>query len=395
MAATGRFASVTDREFFVSTAVKPAWMLGPVREPITPEISKRIDLLRILLMFLIVLNHGAKGVTVRIGDPGPLTTLMVSLFNDHIILVTVPLFFAISGFLFLRKFELSLAAYGEMLRKKFFSLFIPYVLFNIWIVAWFYFVGSIETMGSWNYFVQHGLWAKIFGVGGYATPVNYPLWFLRDLMLVFVLSPVLLLFLKEAPGVGLVTLFVLWTGLDHDPYSYHSYFFMFYLGGFVARSRLALSGRSWWQRWGALVFIVLTVVLVGQTSFGITDAVVQRFLFKCYLVIGVAFFWYVSSFPRVRDSAMLHRMARFSFFIYLAHEPTVSIFQTRLLSVWVPASDVQQTMFYFLTGVAVTFFLWGVGEVFSRFLPRVYAVATGARLPRRKPLPAVLAPQGH
>lgn len=371
----------------MNEAAKPAWMFGPVREPIDREVSKRIDVLRIVLIGLIVLAHGARGITVRIQGTGPVAGWMVEVLNGHVDFVAVPLFFTISGFLFLRKFELSATAYWDMLRKKLLSLLVPYLLFNIGLALWFYFVGSIDMMGSWGFLVKEGVVVKTLGLG--TTPVNYPLWFLRDLLVVFILSPVLLLFFKEAPGVGLITLFCLWVGINPNPYSYYADFFMFYLGGYLARSRFPLAGISWWQRWGTLAFVGLTAVLVAHRQLGITDEHARLFLFKCNLVLGLACFWRIAGIPAVRDSRLLHRMARHSFFIYLAHEPTVSILQTHLLSVWKPVGDAQQIAFYWLSGLAVIFLLWVLGEALSRLLPHVYGVMTGSRTTPKPALASV------
>ncbi|MEL7638241.1 MAG: acyltransferase [Solidesulfovibrio sp.] len=362
-----------------------AWVLGPVREPLDREVSRRIDVLRIILIGLIVLAHGARGITVRVNGTGPVAGWMLEVLNGHVDFVAVPLFFAISGFLFLRKFEPSAAAYGDMLRKKAASLLVPYCIFNVGLAAWFYFVGSIEMVGSWGFLIEEGLVTKTLGLG--TTPINYPLWFLRDLFVVFALSPGLLLFYKEAPGVGLVALFCLWAGINPNPYSYFCDFFMFYLGGYLARSRFPLAGVSWWQNWGTVAFVCLTAVLAPYRQLGLTDEHVRLFLFKCNLILGLACFWRFSALTAVRESRLLHWLARHSFFIYLAHEPTVSILQTRLLTVWKPAGDVQQVAFYWLSGLSVIFFLGSLGEALSRLLPRLYAVATGARLPRR-PVPA-------
>ncbi|WP_300163270.1 acyltransferase [Solidesulfovibrio sp.] len=366
----------------MNAAPKPAWMLGPARDPIDREVSKRIDVLRIILIGLIVLAHGARGITVRVPATGPVAGWMVEVLNGHVDFVAVPLFFAISGFLFLRKFEPGLASYAEMLRKKTASVLVPYLLFNIGLAAWFYFVGSIEMMGSWGFLEQEGVAVKTLGLG--TTPINYPLWFLRDLYVVFLLSPVLLLFFKEAPAVGLIALFCLWVGVEPAPYSYYGDFFMFYFGGFLARTRFPLQGVSWWQRWGTVLFVLLTATLAAHKSLGITDEHARLFLFKCNLVLGLACFWRVSAIPFVRESRLLHRMAHHSFFIYLAHEPTVSILQTRLLSVWTPVGNAEQIAFYWLTGLSVIVLLWLVGEASSRLVPRVYALATGARLPARR-----------
>ena len=365
-------------------SAKPAWMLGPVHDPIDRDVSKRIEVLRIILIGLIVLAHGARGITVRIaGETGPLATLMLEVLNGHVDFVAVPLFFAISGFLFLRKFDLSLAAYGDMLRKKFVSVLVPYILFNAGLAAWFYCVGSIEMMGSWNFLVGEGLFTKTFGLG--TTPINYPLWFLRDLLVVFLVSPVFLVFFKEAPGVGLIAFFLLWTGQSEGPYSYAGDMFAFYLGGFAARIRLPLAGVSWWQRTASWAFGLLTVVLVCWTSLGFTDEGVRQFCFKANLVLGIAAFWRASAFSLIRDSKLLSRMGRHSFFVYLAHEPTMSVLQTRLLALWRPVGDTQQVVFYFGSGFVVIFGLWLVAEALSKLVPRLYGFAVGARAvtPRR------------
>lgn len=362
----------------MTETAKPAWMLGPAREPLEPDVSKRIDVLRIILIGLIVLAHGARGITVRIaGETAPGAQRMLDILNGHVDFVAVPLFFAISGFLFLRKFDLSLPAYGEMLRKKFVSVLVPYILFNAGLVAWFYFVGSIEMMGSWNFVLGEGLFTKTFGIG--TTPINYPLWFLRDLLVVFLVSPVFLLFFKEAPGMGLVALFCLWAGLSEGPYSYLGDMFAFYLGGYLARCRLPLAGVTWWQRAGTWAFGLLTGILVWHTQLGLTDESVRQFLFKANLVFGLVAFWRFSAIPAIRDSNVLRRMGRHSFFVYLAHEPTISVLQTRLLTVWRPAGAAQQIAFYWCSGLTVIIGLWFVAELLSRCVPAGYGFVTGAR----------------
>ncbi len=52
-------------------------VLGPVREPLDREVSRRIDVLRIILIGLIVLAHGARGITVRVNGTGPVAGWML------------------------------------------------------------------------------------------------------------------------------------------------------------------------------------------------------------------------------------------------------------------------------------------------------------------------------
>jgi peptidoglycan/LPS O-acetylase OafA/YrhL len=368
----------------LTDSTTPAWQLGPVRDPLVHDVSRRIDVLRIILIGLIVLAHGGLGLlTPESPPPGPLTRLVLDALNLRLDSVAVPLFFTISGFLFLRKADLSVSAYAEVLRRKCLSLAIPYVLFNLVVMAYFYFLGSIFLVGSWGFVLKEGFFAKLFGLG--TMPINSPLWFLRDLLVVFLFSPVLLAFFKYAPRAGLVLLGLAWLAGSANPYSYFGECFFFYLGGYAARSRLSLAGVSWWQHAGFWSLIGLTAVLVHFMPLGITDGRFFALPNKLYMAVGVVFFWRLSAFPAIRDNAALHRSARHSFFIYLAHEPVISLFQERLLAVWRPVGDFQQIACYLVSGLGTIVVLWGVAELLSRYLPRTYGLLTGAWRLTRKP----------
>ncbi len=112
------------------------------------------------------------------------------------------------------------------------------------------------------------------------------------------------------------------------------------------------------------------------------------------MLSGLLFFWWLSAFPALRDSRLLHRLAGHSFFVYLAQEPTLTILQTRLLAVWKPEGSLQQIAFYWISGLVTIAFLWGVAELLQRFVPVVYRVMTGARRSKAH-RPAGVAVSGH
>lgn len=366
----------------------PTWVLGPVRDPIDRDVSLRIDVLRIILIGLIVLCHGGLGLLSPDSPPmGPLTNLLIEGLNLRVDSVAVPLFFTISGFLFLRKAELSLPAYKGVLWHKCFAMLVPYLVFNLVILAYFFFVGSIFLIGSWGFVLRHGFFAKLLGLG--TMPINTPLWFLRDLIVIFALSPIMLFFFKKAPQIGLCLLTLGWLAASSNPYSFWGEGFFFYLGGYVARTRFPLGGVSWWQRLAFWLVIAATPVLVHVMPLGIGDRRLWGCPNKLYMFFGVIFFWRLAAFRWIRDSRALHRSAQHSFFIYLAHEPVISLLQAKLLSVWQPVGDAQQITCYFTLGLGTIVLLWAVAEGLSRLMPRTYAVLTGAWFKvRRAPSPS-------
>lgn len=127
--------------------------------------------------------------------------------------VVVPLFFAISGYLFFYKVEtFTPAVYLDKLRRRFFTLLVPYLAWNTLAVVLYWGRDSFSDLSTgadfvslWSYIGQHGGLGIFWGsqVQGHADFVNWaglyvhdtlapvlmPLWFVRDLMCCVLLSP--------------------------------------------------------------------------------------------------------------------------------------------------------------------------------------------------------------
>ncbi len=377
----GGFAPWPDTGARLSDVIKPSFLLPSRNGPIDPDVSSRINVLRIILIGLIIIGHGGKAIVAMVPAMGPVMTFTLATISGNVDYSTVPLFFAISGYLFLRRFELGKASYLTMLRKKFFGLFVPFVLFNLIWILWLYAVGSIEMFGSWTSVADAGVVNKLFGIG--TLPVNYPTWFLRDLLLIFLLSPVFVLLFKEMPMTGLIALFALWIGQnDGGAYSMYGHAFSFYAGGLLSRKNVNLRDTAGFDAVVLPGFAAATLFFIYKDAFALDPAFAGR-LFKCYSLFGVVFFWCLSRRRFLKDSRLLQRMAGYSFFIFLCHEPTLSILQTSIIGIWRPQSDLEQVVFYFGTGLGVIFLLFGLGMAFSKYAPRVYGFCVGSHTGRR------------
>ncbi len=359
--------------------------LGPVSDPIDPDVSARIDALRAVLIGLIVLCHGGRWIGSDAPFAGPGVEFCLTLINRGLDCVAVPLFFAISGFLLLRRQGDSPAAYGQLLRKKFVAVGVPFLVFNgIWIV-WLLVVGSIDHFGCRSFLLQAGMLEKLVGWG--TAPINYPLWFLRDLLVVFALSPLFLVFYRRMPLAGLLGLLVLWfAGSPEGEYSLGGFAFAFYAGGYLARRRVNLRDTAGWDR------IVLPVFAAGSVLVGLTpclglDVYELAAMKKAYQIVGVAAFWCLSRQGWIKGSRALHRMAGVSFFLFLTHEPTVSVLQARLAPLLHPAGAASQLLAYPIVGLAAIVGLSLLGRTLAAATPRLYAVLTGAPL-RLRHVPA-------
>lgn len=104
--------------------------------------------------------------------------------------ITVPLFFIISGYLFFQKFDGSLEAYKSKLKKRCSSLIVPYLLWNL--LAFLFYLGGGLAEGS---DFLSSFWVVDYHSGH--SPADGPLWFLRTLILLLPLTPLMYLINKK------------------------------------------------------------------------------------------------------------------------------------------------------------------------------------------------------
>ena len=116
-----------------------------------------------------------------------------------------PLFFLVSGFLFFQKYDGSWATYKEKLSRRVKTLLIPFLIWNF-ATYLVYFAG--ESIPATKVYFATKYWPPIrsFTALDYANaffgftvkfPMSYQFWFIRDLMVMVVLSPLIYLLLKR------------------------------------------------------------------------------------------------------------------------------------------------------------------------------------------------------
>ena len=153
----------------------------------------------------------------------------------------VPLFFFISGFLFFYRVEnFSLRVYGQKVRKRFRTLAVPYLLWNVYALLIYFvlqtcfggmaFKGNVSVADFRFSDFLGAFWDMRLAVPGWTdhTPVNYPLWFIRDLMMIVIFSPLiygLVKFLRVYALAGLALLWILGWDFSMPGFSIVALFF--------------------------------------------------------------------------------------------------------------------------------------------------------------------------
>ena len=163
------------------------------------RLSDAITWLRFPLIFLIILLHCYS--TVRLpGDHG-LYFRIIYPFSLWLGETGVPGFFFISGFLFF----FSKKRYHQKLLSRFHTLLIPYLLWNALLLALYiiaYWAGYPQDINGKNiaeytlFDYIRAFWDRGSYDNGNFVPILCPLWYIRNLLIMSILSPIFYYIIK-------------------------------------------------------------------------------------------------------------------------------------------------------------------------------------------------------
>lgn len=296
----------------------------------------------------------------------------------------VPLFFAISGYLFFQGIDKDDAqAYAKLwmkIRKRIRTLLIPYLIACLF-PAIFYLIleyipgvdGFMNTKGFSDNFEKPllELIYFLFWDAGNGSPYAFQLWFLRDLILIVVLSPLLYMMSKWMGKTVVCGLFFVLSFFPIPILPVYGIFW-FLLGGFFLDKFSDIQSH-----WIPLVFLLLSVFeMFFQGS-------IWEYLRIPIILLGILSFWtlYDKLVPATFElSKHKHWMilCSFTFFIYLYHEPTLNVVR-KLLVVPFPHSSFGFAFSYLASPWLFALIWVGVGIVFKRHFPRIYEICMGGR----------------
>lgn len=357
--------------------------------------SKTIAFLRFPLIVGVVLIHcyykelPIGGVKVPVMDEYPIYKLIADLFSQVLARTAVPLFFLISGYLFFYKRSFSWPMYGSKLRKRAQTLLLPYLFWNGALVGLHLLIELLfpsVLAGEVKPVLDYGWcdWWDIFWArepsepGGMPMPINYPLWFIRDLMVLVVFSPLVYAMVRYLRQYALALLGFLWLIYDgvSSPGLSPTAWFFFSLGAFysVHRRNFVVETRPL-LRGAALLYVVLALADLLSKELGW-----NVYVHNVGILVGCVFAISLSAYGLEKA---LWRTNSFlegaSFFVFASHV-IVQIFIYRLI-LWFFRSSAEWAIIGIYFGVALGAILICLAfyAMLRRFLPRLLSAITGGR----------------
>lgn len=347
--------------------------------------SQTIDWLRFPMAVAVVMLHYSK--TVFLEAEGALRFLCI-LFQEGICRLAVPCFFFISGFLFFSKLEdkWDWGIWKGKMRKRAQTLLIPYLLWNI--IAFFAFWLYAQVAGSSISLLQHYLneggmrmfWSVNGGIpiGSQTYPVDGPLWFIRDLIIFVLVTPLVFFFVKRTGLYGVLLLCVLHLAVNR---LVPEGFVFFVTGSWFRLSKRniieVLSPRK--KIFYAIALMSLVALVFIQ--YHLDSATWKKIVKFIFLISGIAAsFWGVAGLLREGKIRIVPFLAGSSFFIFAAHE--VLILQqiaTPIVHHLFPQGQFWDCVAFFIVPALAVAICLCLLFIMEKLLPRTTAILTGNR----------------
>lgn len=344
------------------------------------RLSRSIETLRFPLILLIICLHcyTSTSAVTRGHDTYFRLIYPISLWMGE---TGVPAFFFISGLLFFY----SKKSYTQKVKSRFHTLLIPYLFFNGLILCLYLcsmFMGnSVMIMGknlsdysTTDYiraFWDRGVWDH-----GNGSPVLCPFWYIRNLMVLAILSPIIYYIIKYTKLLFPVFFGLLWINAHDSAYTFQS-LTMFSLGAYFPicdKNPIEIFDKYRGLFICAFFFLAimdflhLYVSIPFSLPFHRMSLVANTFL--CISFLGE--FMY-------RHHLYSSFLSKSSFFIFCIHYP----FVTYLRPVFEKTNgfnDIIIVVKYFMSVVCITFLCILIYKLLKRIIPGFVYMITGNRL---------------
>ncbi len=355
-----------------------------MKQTLSQRNSRLIDAIRFPLLLMVVFSHC---VIIRQNTPISFEMSADNLFHfselffRSIGAISVAGFALISGYFFFLKEDFTLTFYKKSILKRKNSLLYPYILWNT--IAFLLLWAKITIAQKVGFTagvnpVELSLVKDYPLIKLFLLPIDGPLWYIRDLIVIVLVSPFIGLLLRYLQKYSILLFIAVYLIPINLGLGNHIVFF-FCVGAYLAKMGITPIGLSrrlrWFGRIGTLIFFIALELFCTSPYYGTIRAVtlvsVVVFLFNAIVYLD-------ERMPKAID--LLLRFTPAVFFIYAVHTILIinlvrgSLYQTALAN-----NGLGQILITLITGTFAVLLSYLCYVVMKKIMPKTLAVLCGGR----------------
>ena len=293
--------------------------------------------------------------------------------------VAVPMFFTLSGMLFFRNY--SPEDYFKKLKKRFHSLVIPYLSWNVITVIF----AAVTTAFLSQYFAgrkpfEWSLSSVFLGV--FHHKYNLPFWFIFSLIYFVICTPVVDLLTRDKYAspfliAGMLLLNVPEILVPRPVFSTPNTLIYYLIGAYIGRHWIEVFAKKVSKKISLLGLALIAAAIASECAlaagkYGAYEEI-MRVVNRVVYVLGV--WWFADLFvERIRVRPFMYH----SFMIFAMHVDVGAVV-AKLIYMALPKSAAFAYVSFAITVVLTLLIIEGVSVLLKKYCGRLYGVLTGSR----------------
>lgn len=296
-----------------------------------------------------------------------------------------PTYFSISGFLFFNGLNALVDCFPKM-KKRARTVLIPFILWNVIVVLEYQLLSHIPFTKEFIYFNIFSNFNNL-GVGLYnlfLRPAGFHLWFLRDLIVYIIISPLIYWLITKIDWFLTIILLTLTPPLMQIFNLEHLDIAFFTLGGTIAMKSDLKSVKIFLSKPIVIVSTVLYLGLSLTWDFFLPKHFCgEEYLSILFSVCGMITIWrgydWLSQTSNLESNIFLQSLTNYSFFIYLFHEPILFVIMQMGTS-FLGLNSWSLSLLYIINPILLIILAIVVAKLIKKTIPSFYYVLTGGRI---------------
>lgn len=296
--------------------------------------------------------------------------------------IAVPIFFLLSGYLFFLNTTGKSGEFTAKIIKRARTLLVPFLLWSLFGIAFYFTLQSIPQIAVFftkgrvaDFSVQKWL-LTIF-----VQPIPYQLWFIRDLMVLVLLAPLWYFMLKNFGKPLLLIILVCWFVYAGALRNSLEALLFFLVGGYISLQNPQLMMRTYKN--SVFYLMAFWVILVGFKSallYFDCNPLLTQIVLKLSILVGMIAFWGIYDVFCSRDSSKkgVLKISGFTFFIFAAHEPMLTIFK-KVLFVVLNQTPMSHLEIFILAPLLAIISCLLLAMILKKYITAGYGLITGGR----------------
>ena len=360
-------------------------------------ISKTISYLRFPLTLGVIYIHATLSdiiingkLVVDSSDIFPVYYTLSYLISHILARVCVPIFFVISGFLFFNKVDkFSPSIYLNKCKSRVRSLFTPYIFWNlVCIISYALMQVLFEGLLSGrNKLIQDYdlldyiscFWdMSLVNELSSTNPINYPLWYIRDLMVTILISPLIYIVIKSPfKSYYLLLLIILYiTNFDIGIIGLNITGILFFsLGVFFAVGKFRLSNILRYSNHFLTSYLVIVAI-----EFFTKDFCNSPFVHRIGVLVGiVAVVTFVAKRISMNSISLNNLCTNSSFFLFAFHALPLGLLLKIVMHFINTFNDITLVLVYLFSPIVIVLLGIIIFYILNKYFPRLTDIITGCR----------------